>query len=38
MYDIPDRDDVDEVVITAEVVLGEAEPKMILDSEKKETA
>ncbi|AJE33866.1 ATP-dependent protease ATP-binding subunit ClpX [Corynebacterium humireducens NBRC 106098 = DSM 45392] len=42
MYDIPDRDDVVEVVITAEVVRGEAEPQLILDTEKadeeKETA
>jgi len=42
MYDIPDRDDVVEVVITAEVVRGEAEPQLILDAEKadeeKETA
>lgn len=38
MYDIPDRDDVTEVIITAEVVRGEAEPEMVLDSEKKETA
>ena len=42
MYDIPDRDDVAEVVITAEVVRGEAEPQLILaeekDDEEKETA
>ncbi len=42
MYDIPDRDEVVEVVITAEVVRGEAEPELVLDAEKadeeKETA
>jgi len=38
MYDIPDRDDVAEVLITAEAVRGEAEPQLLLDGERQETA
>ncbi|WIM70351.1 ATP-dependent Clp protease ATP-binding subunit ClpX [Corynebacterium suedekumii] len=38
MYDIPDREDIAEVVISAETVRGEAEPKLVLAEEKKETA
>lgn len=38
MYDIPDREDIAEVVISAETVRGDAEPKLVLAEEKKETA
>ena len=38
MYDIPDRDDVAEVLITADVVRGEAEPELVLEGEQQETA
>ena len=38
MYDIPDRDDVVEVVITAETVRGESEPRLVLEGEQQETA
>ncbi|MDO5670683.1 MAG: AAA family ATPase, partial [Corynebacterium sp.] len=38
MYDIPDRDDVAEVLITADAVRGEAEPELVLDGEQQETA
>ncbi|RSZ61364.1 ATP-dependent Clp protease ATP-binding subunit ClpX [Corynebacterium hylobatis] len=38
MYDLPDRDDVAEVIITAEVVRGEDEPELVLGREEKETA
>jgi ATP-dependent Clp protease ATP-binding subunit ClpX len=38
MYDLPDRDDVAEVIITAEVVRGEEEPELVLGREEKETA
>jgi len=38
MYDIPDREDIAEVVISAQTVRGEAEPKLVLAEEKKETA
>ena len=35
MYDLPDRDDVDEVVITAAVVNDDAEPDYVLRDAKK---
>ncbi|MEJ5998350.1 ATP-dependent Clp protease ATP-binding subunit ClpX [Corynebacterium sp. H130] len=38
MYDIPDREDLAEVVISAEVARGEAEPQLITRSEKEKTA
>ena len=38
MYDIPDREDISEVVISADTVRGDAEPKLVLAEEKKETA
>ncbi|GAB2511872.1 ATP-dependent Clp protease ATP-binding subunit ClpX [Corynebacterium atrinae] len=37
MFDIPDREDIDQVVITADVVRGEAEPELVL-VDKQETA
>ena len=36
MYDVPDREDVSEVVVTDAVVRGEAEPRLVLVDEKKE--
>lgn len=38
MYDIPDREDLAEVVISEEVARGEAEPQLITRSEKEKTA
>ena len=35
MYDVPDREDISEVVITDAVVNGEAEPQLVLDGEGK---
>ncbi|AKK09420.1 ATP-dependent Clp protease ATP-binding subunit ClpX [Corynebacterium testudinoris] len=37
MFDIPDREDIDQVVITGDVVRGEAEPRLVL-VDKQETA
>ncbi|MDR7330054.1 ATP-dependent Clp protease ATP-binding subunit ClpX [Corynebacterium guangdongense] len=36
MYDVPDREDVSEVVVTGAVVRGEAEPRLVLVDEKEE--
>ncbi|WP_313286303.1 ATP-dependent Clp protease ATP-binding subunit ClpX [Corynebacterium vitaeruminis] len=38
MYDIPDREDISQVVITAEVVRGEAEPQLVARDEEEKTA
>ncbi|MCS5480226.1 ATP-dependent Clp protease ATP-binding subunit ClpX [Corynebacterium sp. YIM 101645] len=38
MYDLPDRDDIAEVIITADAVRGEEEPELVLGREEKETA
>lgn len=38
MYDIPDREDLAEVVISAEVARGAAEPRLVTTSEKEKTA
>ncbi len=38
MYDIPDRDDVSEVVITGEVARGEAEPELLAREAEEKTA
>ncbi|RNE49647.1 ATP-dependent Clp protease ATP-binding subunit ClpX [Corynebacterium alimapuense] len=38
MYDIPDRDDVAEVVITGDVIRGDAEPTFVLNEEAEKTA
>ena len=35
MYELPDRDDVKEVIISAEVVRGEAEPEYVVEESKK---
>lgn len=38
MYDIPDRDDVTEVIITGEVARGEAEPELVILAAEEKTA
>lgn len=38
MYDIPDREDLAEVVISAEVARGEPEPRLVTRAEKEKTA